>query len=114
MDLTQLETPRMLYRAGNQWATDFGPMDLRVVQDGAELEQAVADGWHVTAEAARDAAAEPAAPKAPPEQPPENPDTPPAAPTRADLEREAAELGIKFDGRWGDKRLAEAIAAKKG
>ena len=34
-----------------------------------------------------------------------------APPTRAELEQKAAELGIKFDGRWGDKRLGEAIAA---
>lgn len=33
-----------------------------------------------------------------------------APPTRAELERKAKELGIKFDGRTGDKRLAALIA----
>lgn len=33
-----------------------------------------------------------------------------APPTREELERKAKELGIKFDGRTGDKRLATLIA----
>ena len=32
-----------------------------------------------------------------------------APPTRDELERKAAELGIKIDGRWGDARLASEI-----
>ena len=31
-------------------------------------------------------------------------------PTRAELEEQAAKLGIKVDGRWSDKRLTQAIA----
>lgn len=110
MDLSQLDTPRMLYRAGTYWQTEFGPMDLRTAKDADDLAQAVADGWHVRAEDAQAASA----PK--PEEPAEPVKTelhPPAEPTRADLEREATALGVKFDGRWGDKRLAEAIAAAK-
>lgn len=37
-----------------------------------------------------------------------------APPTRAELEQKAAELGIKFHANTGDKKLAEAIAAKLG
>ena len=33
------------------------------------------------------------------------------APSRADLEAKAAEIGLKFDGRTPDKKLAAAIAA---
>jgi hypothetical protein len=33
-------------------------------------------------------------------------------PTRAELEAKAAELGIKFDGRTGDKKLGQLIQAK--
>lgn len=32
-----------------------------------------------------------------------------AAPTRAELEAKAKELGIKFDGRTGDKKLGQLI-----
>lgn len=38
-----------------------------------------------------------------------------APPTRDELERKAAELGIRVDKRWGDKTLAERIeTALKG
>lgn len=33
-------------------------------------------------------------------------------PTRKELEQKATELGIKYDGRWNDKRLASVIAEK--
>jgi hypothetical protein len=32
-----------------------------------------------------------------------------AAPSRAELEAKATELGLRFDGRTGDKRLAALI-----
>ena len=32
-------------------------------------------------------------------------------PTRAELEERAAELGVKVDKRWGDKRLMQEIVA---
>lgn len=37
----------------------------------------------------------------------------PAIPTRTELEVDAFELGIKFDGRTTDAKLAEKIAAKR-
>ena len=37
-----------------------------------------------------------------------------APPTRAELETKATELGIKFDGRWSDKRLQQYIANQLG
>lgn len=33
-------------------------------------------------------------------------------PTREELEQKATELGIKYDGRWSDKRLAAVISEK--
>jgi hypothetical protein len=81
-----------------------------------ELRKGLADGWSLTLpEAVTPRAVAPAAPRAD--------DTPPPAPLpapapllsgRAALEAEAAELGIKIDGRWSDKRLAAEVAAKKG
>lgn len=35
-----------------------------------------------------------------------------AAPTRSELEAKAKQLGIKFDGRTGDKKLGQLIEAK--
>lgn len=90
--------PQMLYRAGRELATDAGPMDTLIVSDDDALSAALADGWHESPLSA----ASPEAPEVPPDE---------APPTRDELERKATELGIKWDGRWGDKRLGDAIAA---
>jgi hypothetical protein len=37
-----------------------------------------------------------------------------APPTRAELEAKATELGIRFDGRTGDKKLGQLIQDKLG
>ena len=67
-----------------------------------DADKAKAEGWFDTLEEAAGLTAPPVV------EPAEAP------PTRDELEQKAAELGIKFDGRWGDKRLADAIAAKLG
>ena len=88
------EFPKALYRVpGHDVVTDSGPCAVRVVADADEQKAALADGWRLSSPEAH-------APQTASEAPP----------TRAELEQKAAELGIKFDGRWGDKRLAEAIA----
>lgn len=94
--------PQMLYRAGREVATDSGPMDVLIVADADALAAALADGWHESSPAAAAALLAPVVSDVPADD---------APPTRAELEQKAAELGIKFDGRWGDKRLGEAIAA---
>lgn len=68
------------------------------VNDERELAAALADGWFECPNAAA-ASAKPA-------------EAVDAQPTRAELEQKATELGIKFDGRTGDKTLADRIAAK--
>jgi hypothetical protein len=85
--------PRMLYRAGAGVLVDGVECAALVVHSEAEQVQALADGWGFTAHA------EPTEP------------TDDLPPTRVELEAKAAELGVKFDGRWGDKRLSDAIAA---
>lgn len=91
--------PRMLYRAGGKEPIHgLGLFSTRIVSDAAEHEAAMAEGWRETTTEALAPAPEPAEDNAPP--------------TRAELEKMAEELGIKIDGRWSDKRLAEAIAAK--
>lgn len=88
--------PMGLYRAGGDVLVDGLLFSVLIVQGEADHKLALADGWHETASAAL-AAAEPADD---------------APPTREELEAKATELGVKFDGRWGDKRLSDAIAAK--
>lgn len=97
----------MVYRVGEKLALESGTYDVRVI-NADEWEQAQADGWHLdqyAAKAAQEAASKPAPADVPGDD---------APPTRAELEQKAQELGIKFDGRWGDKKLSEAIAAKLG
>lgn len=96
--------PQMLYRAGGKEALHGGYFDTLTVDDDPGLAQALADGWATgTAEAlAIKAEADKPKPEA-------------TEPTRAELEQKATELGLKFDGRTGDKKLAEMIlAAIKG
>lgn len=97
--------PQMLLKAGGPEQFHGGSFSTLIVQGDDELAAALAAGWHESTPAAVEAAA----PK-PAREPGLEVST--AAPTRAELEQKAAEMGIKFDGRWGDKRLADAIAAK--
>ena len=99
--------PAMLYRqpatARDALALQDGKYDALIVADEAAQDAAMADGWCVTpadAKAAHEAAKAPAAP------------ADDALPTRAEMEAKAHELGLKFDGRTGDKKLADMIAAK--
>ncbi len=97
--------PQALYRQpGRDVETDSGWCAYAIAADAEALEAALADGWHATPPeaAAANKPADPAAPVVPDDN---------APPTRAELERKATELHIKFDGRWSDKRLAEVIAA---
>lgn len=86
----------MLYKFPGPHEIHGGRFDYTVVPD-EQIEQALAEGWHLTTDAAK------AAEEAPQEES--------AAPTRAELEAKATELGIKFDGRTSDKTLGEKIAA---
>lgn len=93
--------PQMLYRAGGKEAMHGGYFATRIVSDQAGLDEAIADGWAVGTAEALALKAEADKPKAEA-----------AEPTRAELEQKAAELGLKFDGRTGDKKLAEMILDK--
>lgn len=94
----------MVYRVGAMVALESGSYDWRIVSE-AEWPQAQADGWHLDQYAAKDAHEEPLQPAA------DNAPDESTAPTRAELEQKATELGLKFDGRTGDKKLAALIAA---
>lgn len=88
--------PMMVYRPGKQYQLAEGHFDTLIVHDETEKDAAFAAGWRATpAEAAAKA--------------PIPDDDAPA--TRAELEAKARELGIAFDGRTSDAKLAAKIAA---
>lgn len=102
--------PRMLYQAGGPHDIHGGLFDYLIVESEEELTVALGNGWHMTTDDARAAdlalkthriPAELLAPVFPPDD---------APPTRDELERKAAELGIAFDGRTSDSKLAGKIA----
>lgn len=120
----------MLYKAPGPHEIHGGRFDYLIVEDD-KVEDALADGWHLTTPEAK--AAHEASIKVEPVhvQPgdtvqidgvtdglgepvtfvaPESVEITP--PTRDEIEQKASELGIKFDGRWGDKKLADAIVEK--
>jgi hypothetical protein len=90
----------------------WGPPGLKYDSKGVypdDLDQALEQGWNPDflaalglVESHRDE--QPEAPQIEAEQPDNS------APTRAELEQMATELGISFDGRTTDRRLAERIA----
>ena len=101
----------MLYKAPGPHFCDGSMVDYIVVADSLD-DETVAAGWFRTIPEAL-AAAEVKAPEAPEDAPEVPADDAPV--TRAELEAKATELGLKFDGRTTDAKLAERIAeALKG
>lgn len=98
--------PRMLYQTGGTEEIHGGRFATRIVGDQAELDAAIAEGWHLTTDAAKDAAKPVLEHERGEEAPEDN-----APPTRAELEAKARELKITFDGRTTDAKLAAKIAA---
>ena len=89
--------PKVLYRTPGAEMHDGVACAILMVADEATDKAAAADGWHATlGEAAADV--------------PAQADQQGAA--REALEAQATELGVKFDGRTGDKKLAALIAEK--
>lgn len=134
------EFPVLVYRSPGSLRGHLGASyTYRQVADAEELAAALSSGWFHTTEEAIAAAgqeaytygltkkqlarvlkdkpwlrAAPPEVEAPVAAPVEVPDDD-APPTRAELEEQATLLGIKFDGRTTDKRLADRIAeAMKG
>lgn len=98
--------PRMLYQVGGPYEIHGGMYDYLIVQSEEELTVALANGWHMTTDEARTADSALKMHRLVPELvvPPDD-----APPTRAELEKKARELGIVFDGRTRDAKLASRI-----
>ena len=101
--------PKMLFRFGSQMIWDGKRLDCVVAESEAHEQELKADGWLASDEVVKVVLDEP---KSEPAKVDETVHDDNAPPTRDELERKARELGIKFDGRWGDRRLADAIEAK--
>lgn len=89
--------PRMLFKVGGPHEIHGGRFDYVIVTDEDAEEKALASGWFLTTGEACEKKDSLVADDAPP--------------TRAELERKATELNIKFDGRTTDTKLAEKIEA---
>ena len=101
------EFPRMLYKAGGPEHIHGGQFSTLIVNDEAEQADALEQGWQKTTPDAKAYAEAKLAPKTGAKEPADN-----EPPTRAELEQTAKDLGVKFDGRTPDKKLAEMIEAK--
>lgn len=106
-----MEFPTLVYRCPGEHQRLGGTYSYLPVKDKDQYGAAISEGWFPTlpqaidwkmyvAESESETKAEEVV----------SDDT--APPTRAELEQKAAELGIKFDGRTGDKKLGELIEAK--
>ncbi|MBQ5963148.1 hypothetical protein [Massilia sp. ZL223] len=103
-----MQSQTMLYVAPGPHEIHGGRFDYIIVNDD-EIEQHLADGWHLTtteAKAAHDEEQARAAAAAAGDGPSDG-----APATRAELEAKATELGIEFSPNIGDKKLGERIAA---
>ena len=94
--------PTLVYKNKGPFQRPGGTFNYKPVTDEQGLTDALADGWFVSFEDA-------VTPKL--EAKATDPVNDNAPPTRAELEAKATELGLKFDGRTGDKTLAERIEA---
>lgn len=105
-----MEFPTLVYRCPGNCQRKGGTYAWHPVKDEAQLDAALADGWFVTLPEAIQAHDLPQNPNGKPVAEATKPvvaeDAPP---TRAELEQKAAELGIKFDGRTSDRKLAAVI-----
>lgn len=100
------EFPALVYRASGKYIRPSGTYDFTGVATQEELDQKLAEGWFLTIE---DAVAAKTAPLKAVEAIFEPVLEDNAPPTRQELEIKATELGIKFDGRYSDKKIAQMI-----
>ena len=99
-----MQFPILVYRCpGPHQGRDGGKSyNFKQAVDKPAYDALLADGWHGTYAEASSLVEK--------EDQPEAQDAI-AAPTRSELEQKARELGIKFDGRTRDAKLAALIAA---
>jgi len=97
--------PRFVFKDGGPIERAYGTYAHELVNDEAEHKAALGAGWYDNIQDAIDGVAHvvPVEPKKP------EPVEMDAPPTREEMEAKAESLGIKFDGRIGDKKLLALI-----
>ena len=113
-----MDFPGLVFRCpGAHIGPGRSTYDYAGVKTQEQLAAKLAEGWFATLGEAVEASlpkAPPVVPSAPQEaveEPIPGDDEPP---TRRELEEKARELGIKFDGRTPDRKLAKSIAEAMG
>lgn len=99
-----MEFPRFVYKDKGPYERAGGTYDAMMVDDESEYSAAIKAGWFGNLQEAIDEVV-PSVNEPAPTEPADD-----APPTREELEAKATELGIKFDGRIGDKKLTALIA----
>jgi len=104
-----MDFPTFVYRCPGP---HFGPPGttyetLDVAGEDA-LQEALADGWHVSLQGAAEAFLRKPEPVREPEQTPADN----APPTRDEMLEQAKRINLKVDRRWNDETLLNAIVAK--
>ena len=92
----------MVYKVPGKHVRPYGTYDFAGVKNAEELEVRLKDGWFCTLPEA----IEPKKVEATVEAVKTDDIAPP---TRQELEEKATQLGIKFDGRFSDKKIAQLI-----
>jgi hypothetical protein len=94
-----MEFPSLVYKAEGKYIRPRGTYDFVGVNSQEELDGKLKEGWFESLEAAIEGKTAAPAPVLDDNAPP----------TREELEAKATELGIKFDGRYSDKKIAQMI-----
>jgi hypothetical protein len=95
-----MEFPSMVYKVPGKHVRPHGTYDFEGVNNAEELQAKLKDGWFSSLSEAIDSKETIVEAK-------ESDDIAPT--TRQELEEKATELGIKFDGRFSDKKIAQLI-----
>ena len=93
------EFPALVYKVPGKYVRPHGTYDFEGVNNAEELQAKLKEGWFCSL-------SEAIKPENKQEVAEEDDTTPP---TRQELEEKATELGIKFDGRFSDKKIAQLI-----
>ena len=93
------EFPALVYKVPGKYVRPHGTYDFEGVNNAEELQARLKEGWFCSLTEAIDSEDKKVIT--------EEDDT--APPTRQELEEKATELGIKFDGRFSDKKIAQLI-----
>jgi hypothetical protein len=92
-----MEFPTIVYRVPGRHLRPHGTYDYAGANTQEEFDAKLSEGWYESLPAAIEGkSSEPVLDDS-------------APPTREELETKATELGIKFDGRYSDKKIAQMI-----